>query len=69
MPYTAGSAAASSHRVRRLRRLIMSNTRPGVPDTMCTPASSLRMSSPTDLPPMHACACTGRGEGRERVSE
>jgi hypothetical protein len=45
---TAGWTASCTLmlRVRRHLRLIMSYTRPGVPDTMCTPCSSLRMSSP-----------------------
>ena len=55
---TSEAAPAPAPRVRRVRRFTMANTRPGVPDTMCTPASSLRMSSPMDLPPTHACACT-----------
>mmetsp|Transcript_44215 Transcript_44215/g.70974 ORF Transcript_44215/g.70974 Transcript_44215/m.70974 type:complete len:203 (+) Transcript_44215:1042-1650(+) len=45
-------------RVRKVRRLIISKTRPGVPLTICTPWSSLRTSSPMDRPPMHACTCT-----------
>jgi len=45
-------------RVRSVLRLIMSNTRPGVPETACTPFSSLRMSSPACKRIAHESVCT-----------
>ena len=44
--------------VSRLRLLIMSNTRPGVPLTTWTPKSNLRISSPMLVPPIQAWHCT-----------
>lgn len=40
--------------VRKCRRLIMSNTLPGVPDTTCCPYSNFLISSPKLVPPIHA---------------
>lgn len=45
-------------RVRKARLLIMSQTRPGVPDTTWTPFSSFLISSPKLFPPMQEWACT-----------
>lgn len=41
---------------RNARRLIISNTRPGVPETICTPLSNRRISYSVLLPPTQAYA-------------
>ena len=55
--------------VHRLLLQIKSKTRPGVPDTTCWPYSSFLISSPIDVPPIHAWHCTFILSPRARTTD